>query len=225
MGNRKIISIILTLIIVFTGIPMMGYSLQAKAKVPVLSSKKIAVKKGKIKTVRLKNATEKVQWKVVSGRKNVKIVKKYGKYKDKIKLKGRKKGNTVLVAVHGKDIYILKVTVKEKGVVVTEPIIKPKEEPTTKPEPTTENQKPDYATVTFLDFDEEVVCTMEYEKGKPYGSLPLLYKKGFVLIGWRKENSIGKVIWEEDICEGDIILWSDFIRVLPTVEETYEIVD
>lgn len=220
MRNRKIISIILTLVIVFTSIPMMEYSLQAKTKVPALSSKKVVIKKGKTKTVKLKNATKKVQWKVVSGRKNVKIVKKSGKYKNKIKLKAGKKGNAVLVAVHGKKIYILDATVKEKGAVVPEPTTKPKEELTTKEEVTTENQKPEYATVTFLGFDDEVVCSIKYEKGKPYGSLPQIYREGYFLLTWEKDT--GEIVRDFYICEEDITLYSDFRKLSPPVEETYE---
>lgn len=59
MSKRKIISIILVLIIGFTSIPIASYSLQAKTKDSVLSSKKIVVAKGKTKTVKLKNATKK----------------------------------------------------------------------------------------------------------------------------------------------------------------------
>lgn len=225
MRNKKIISMILTLVIVFTSIPMMGYSLQAKTKVPALSSKKVVIKKGKTKTVKLKNATKKVQWKAVSGRKNVKIVKKSGKYKNKIKLKARRKGSAVLVAVHGKKIYILNVIVKEKGVVVPEPTTKPNEEPTTKPEPTTENQEPEYATITFLGIDKKVVCTMEYQKGKAYGSLPFMYLEQYVFLGWDTEYYGGEVVKESDICQGDATFFAALYKLLPTVEETYEIVE
>ena len=227
MSKRKIISIILALVIVFASVPTASYSLQAKTKVSVLSSKKIAVTKGKTKTVKLKNATKKVKWKVVSGRKNVKIVKKTGKYQNKIKLKARKKGNAVLVAVHGKKIYTLKVMIKDKGIVVPETIEKPKEEPTTKEEETTENLKPEYATVTFLGFDGEVACTMEYEKGKPYQAFPSVYsvyKEGYSFLGWSEEKN-GKAISRTAICERDVTLWAQYGKVGNLVEATYEIVE
>ena len=223
MSNRKVISIILALVIVFTSIPIASYSLQAKTKVPVLSSKKIVVAKGKTKTVKLKNATKKVQWKVVSGRKNVKIVKKSGKYNNKIKLKAVKKGNAVLVVVYGEKIYTLKVIVKEKEMIEPETTMQPKKEVTTKNEPAIEDQKREYATVTFLDFDGNIACTIQYPKGKPYGVLPVVRKEGFVMIGWDGEDK--ENVWWTDICEGDITLRPHFIRVLPTVEETYKIVE
>ena len=223
MNNKKIISFILTLAIIFTSIPAVSYSLQAKTKAPVLNNKKVVVKKGKTKTVKLKNATKKVQWKVVSGRKNVKIIKMSGKYQNKIKLKAVKKGNAVLVAVHGKKIYTVKVTVQGKSAVIPQPTVKPKEEPSTKEEVTTEGEKAEYATVTFLDFDGNIAFTIQYVKGKPYGVLPIVRKEGFVMIGWDEADR--ENVWWTDICEGDITLRPHFVRVLPTVEETYEIVE
>ena len=231
MSNRKIISIILALVLVFTSIPAVSYSLQAKTKAPVLNSKKVVVKKGKTKTVKLKNARKKVQWKIVNGRKNVKIIKKSGKYQNKIKLKAVKKGNAVLVAVHGKKIYTLKVTVQGKSAVIPQPTVKPKEEATTKEEvttkeeATTEGEKAEYATVTFLGFDDEVVCTMEYEKGKPYGKFPKLHREDYLFLGWHMNSDIGKRVRESDVCIGDITLYAKFVMLLPPVEETYEIVE
>ena len=222
MNNKKSISIILSLVIVFTSIPTISYEAQAKTKVPVLSSKKIVVTKGKTKTVKLKNATKKVQWKVVSGRKNVKIVKKSGKYNNKIKLKAVKKGNAVLVAVHGKKIYILKATVTDKKVIVPESTTKLEEE-TTKVEQTTEEVV--YAKVTFLGLDENIVCTMEYQKGKPYGAFPRLYDENYLFLGWHMESDIGKRVKEDDVCMGDITLYAKFVRLGPTIEPTYEIVE
>ena len=231
MSNRKIISIILALVLVFTSIPAVSYSLQAKTKAPVLNSKKVVVRKGKTKTVKLKNARKKVQWKIVNGRKNVKIIKKSGKYQNKIKLKAVKKGNAVLVAVHGKKIYTLKVTVQGKSAVIPQPTVKPKEEATTKEEvttkeePTTEGEKAEYATVTFLGLNDEVVCTMEYEKGKPYGKFPKLYREDYLFHGWYADSNVEKRVRESDICETNITLYAHLTVVFPPVEETYEIVE
>ena len=226
MNNKKIISVILTLAVVFTSIPTVSYTIQAKRKVISLTKKTITVTKGKTKTAKLKNATKKVRWKVVSGRKNVKIVKKYGKNQNKIKIKAKGKGDAVIVAVHGKKICALKVKVKDKSAVRPEPTVKPKEEPTTKVEPTTEETKSEYATVTFIGNDKKsVVCTKEYQKGKPYGSFPKLYEEGYLFLGWHMDSSIGKKVWESDICEGNITLYASFVMLLPEVEETYELVE
>ena len=225
MNNKKSISIILSLVIVFTSIPTISYEAQAKTKVPVLSSKKVAVAKGKTKIVKLKNATKKVQWKVVSGRKNVKIIRKFGKYKNKIKLKATKKGNAVLVAVHEKKIYTLKVTVQGKSVVIPQSTVKPKEELTTKEEPATETKKVEYATVTFIGVDNEIVYVMKCEKGKPYGKFPKLYRENRLFMGWHMESSIGKRVRETDICQGDITLYVFMVYLSPPEEPTYEIVE
>lgn len=225
MGKRKMMSIILVLAIVFTSIPVMSYSVQAKTKAPSFSKKNIDITMGKTKTVKLKNATKKVRWKVVDGRKNVKIVKKFGKNQNKIKIKAKEKGSAVLVAVHGKKIYTLKVVVKDKNAVVPTPTVKPTEEVTTKEEAATEEGKPEYATVTFLGLDNEVICTMKYQKGKQYGSLPKLYVKDYLFHGWRVESNVGKGVKETDICEGNITLYAHLTIVFPAVEETYELIE
>lgn len=222
MNKKRIMSIVLIGVIVLTSIPVISYEAQAKTKAPMLSNKKVVVKKGNTKTIKLKNARKKVQWKVVGGRKNVKIVKKSGKYNNKIKLKAVKKGNAVLVAVHGKKIYTLKATVTDKKVIVPEATTKLEEE-TTKVEQTTEEVV--YAKVTFLGFDENIVCTMEYQKGKPYSAFPRLYEENYLFLGWHMESDIGKRVKEDDVCMGDITLYAKFIRLGPTIEPTYEIVE
>ena len=229
MNKKRIISIILMWVIVLTSIPVISYEAQAKTKEPMLSNKKVVVKKGNTKTIKLKNARKKVQWKVVSGRKNVKIIKKFGKYQNKIKLKARRKGNAVLVAVHGKKIYTLKVMVKEKGMVLPESTVKTKEELTTKEEETTKveqtTEEVAYAKVTFLGIDENIVCTMEYQKGKTYGAFPRLYDENYLFLGWHMESDIGKRVKEDDVCMGDITLYAKFVRLGPTIEPIYEIVE
>ena len=122
------------------------------------------------------------------------------------------------MAVHGKNIYTLKVTVQGKSVVIPQPEVKPKEEPTT------ENKKVEYATVTFIGVDNEIVCTMEYEKGKPYGKFPKLDRENRLFMGWHMQSSIGKRVQETDICQGDITLYVFMVYLSPLVEETYEIV-
>lgn len=222
MNKKRIMSIILAWVIVFTSVPTISYEAQAKTKSPVLSNKKIFVKKGKKKTVKLKNVTKKVYWKIVSGSKKIKIVKKSGKYNQKVQIKAKGKGNAVIVALHGKKIYTLKVTVTDKKVIVPESTTK-QEETTPKIEPTTE-EKVEYAKVTFLGIDKSVIFTMEYPKGKPYGSFPRIYEESYLFLGWHMESDIGKRVKEDDICMEDIILYAKFIRP-GTIEPAYENVE
>ena len=52
-----------------------------------------------------KKAKYKVVWKIISGKKNISIKKK-GKYKQKIQIKGKKIGKAKIKAVYGKKKYM-----------------------------------------------------------------------------------------------------------------------
>lgn len=84
--------------------------LQAAAK-PKLSAKKVTVKVGKTKTVKVLHA-KKVKWKILSGKKHIKIskVNKAGKT---IRIKGKSAGKAKIQAKVGKKKLICKVTVKK----------------------------------------------------------------------------------------------------------------
>lgn len=84
--------------------------LQAAAK-PKLSAKKITVKVGKARTLRVRNA-KKVKWKILSGKKYIKISKK-SKAAKAIRIKGKSAGKARIQAKVGKKKLICRVTVKK----------------------------------------------------------------------------------------------------------------
>lgn len=85
---------------------------------------------GKTYKIKLKNPSKKVKWKVAN-KKIVKIVKKYRKKNNTIKIKGLKAGKTKITARVGKKKYTVKVTVKNRKFTGKQP---PTTEVTTTPE-------------------------------------------------------------------------------------------
>ena len=81
------------------------------AKKPKLSTKKITVRVGKSKTLKVKNAAKKVKWSVKSGKSAVTLTKKK---KASVSIKGKKAGKAVVVAKVGKKKLQCKVTVEAK---------------------------------------------------------------------------------------------------------------
>ena len=79
------------------------------AKKVSLSTKKLTVTKGKSKTLKVKNTTKKVKWKILSGKKYISLKKK-GKVA--VSVKGEKKGTAKVQATVGKKKLTCKVTVK-----------------------------------------------------------------------------------------------------------------
>lgn len=114
---KKMSVYVLMIALILSGIFINApFSVQAKTKRVALDKKKVVVTVGSRKTVKLKNASRKVQWKILSGKKNIRVVKKSGKYKNIIKLQGKKAGKAVVQAKHGKKTYKIKVTVQQKKV-------------------------------------------------------------------------------------------------------------
>ena len=104
-------------------------------------SKKLMVKVGQSKKLKLKNNKKKVTWKVVSGKKNITLK---SRKKTGVTVKGRKKGTAKVQAKIGKKKYTCKVTVKAKAKA------KPKATPTPKPTPTaTPTKKPGQDILTL----------------------------------------------------------------------------
>jgi len=121
---RKFLSlmIICSMTFVSLGIAAFAGPVNAASK-PVLSKKTVSVKKGHSTTIKLKNARKKVVWKS-SNSKIVKIIKKKGKYRSVVVVKGLKKGTTYITAKYGKKSYRCKVKVtytKPTPVPVPEP--------------------------------------------------------------------------------------------------------
>ena len=108
---KKAIAVAVTMSLMTCLVPNGSITVNAASKKSMLSKTKISVNVGKKKTVKLKKAKYKVVWKIISGKKNISI-KKTGKYKQKIQIKGKNIGKAKIKAVYGKRKYILKVTVK-----------------------------------------------------------------------------------------------------------------
>ena len=108
---KKAIAVAVTMSLMTCLVPNGSITVNAASKKSMLSKTKISVNVGKKKTVKLKKAKYKVVWKIISGKKNISIKKK-GKYKQKIQIKGKNIGKAKIKAVYGNKKYILKVTVK-----------------------------------------------------------------------------------------------------------------
>ena len=98
----------ITILIAFLVLLLLPINANAESSVKLSASKK-TIRVGKTVKISLKNNTKKVKWSVSNDK--VKIVEKTNQY---VKIKGVKKGTTVLKAKVGKKIYKCTVTVKAK---------------------------------------------------------------------------------------------------------------
>ena len=87
----KTMSCVLTAAMI-VGLAMPSSSVAAAKKVPKLSNKKISIKVGEKKTIKVKNATKKVKWSVKSGKKYVTLS---GMKKTSAVVKGKEIGRTI----------------------------------------------------------------------------------------------------------------------------------
>lgn len=133
MRKRKMI-MCLVVVMMLSILPSEAYA----AKKVKLSSKKLSLKVGQKKTLKLKNNKKKVKWSVVSGKKFVKLS---AKKKTGVTIKGKKKGTAKVQAKIGKKKYTCKVVVKQprksvkksSGKKTVKPSAKPTKLPTKKP--------------------------------------------------------------------------------------------
>ena len=141
---KRVIAVLLTITLVMCLLPANNI-VQAKSQKVKLSKKNITVMIGKKKTVKLKKAKKKVKWKIVAGKKNISIKKK-GKLKNKLIVKGKKVGKAKIKAICGKKKYTLKVVVKKKK--IQKPTTKPGESVSTNNSevPTTTAKEPEVTT-------------------------------------------------------------------------------
>lgn len=130
------------------GLAIPSSSVAAAKKAPKLSNKKISIKVGEKKTIKVKNTTKKVKWSVKSGKKYVTLsnVKRTSAV-----VKGTKAGSTVVTAKIGKTTLNCKVTVSKKAVKVTPkpdatqtvaPTAEPTVEPSVEPSQPAATEKP-----------------------------------------------------------------------------------
>ena len=105
---KKGLAIILALVLTVSLVPDSVIPVNAATGKVKLNKKTVTVSVGKKKTIILKKVKHRVVWKIVYGKKNVSIKKK-GKYKQKIVIKGRKVGNAKIKAIYGNKKFTLKV--------------------------------------------------------------------------------------------------------------------
>ena len=108
---KKGLAIILALVLTVSLVPDSVILVNAATGKVKLNKKTVTVSVGKKKTIILKKVKHRVVWKIVYGKKNVSIKKK-GKYKQKIVIKGRKVGNAKIKAIYGNKKFTLKVKLK-----------------------------------------------------------------------------------------------------------------
>ncbi|MCI9127057.1 MAG: InlB B-repeat-containing protein [Eubacterium sp.] len=224
---KRFTSFILVIVLVFVEIfTLSPKTILAKNGKTALSRKKITLKVGKKKTIKLKNAKKRVKWKVIKGKKVVRITKISGKRKNVIKIKGRKAGTAQIKVKCGKKTYKVRIRVNnptKEGHKV--PATKPEEKTTSEEETTLAPVK--YATVKFDTDGGPLVDDMICEIGKPYGELPDLQWESsgtleYSCLGWFTEYRSGKRIRETDICTGDITLYAFIIAVGGDISHDHE---
>ena len=103
---KKMMILFLTLLCLFS----FSNNVYAKTKKVKMSKSEITLKCGDTKYVKLNNVKGKVKWKI-SNNKAV-IVKRSGKYKNKIKIKAKKVGNVNIIGIYKKKKYICKLKIK-----------------------------------------------------------------------------------------------------------------
>lgn len=111
--NKKIVCLLL--ITMFCQLVSIQESSAATKKKDIgFSTKKITVTEGKRTDIKFKKPTKKVKWKVTN-KKIVKLIRKKGKRKNIITIKGIKKGTCKVTAKCGKKKYSIKIIVKPKA--------------------------------------------------------------------------------------------------------------
>lgn len=100
------------------GVALPSSPAAAKKKAPKLSAKKISIKVGQKKTIKVKNTSKKAKWSVKAGKKVVTLSKKK---KNSVVVKGKKAGKATVLAKIGKKKLTCKVTVTKKTDVKTTP--------------------------------------------------------------------------------------------------------
>ena len=120
--KKRVLAILLIIALLFSYAPETTLNVQAATHKVKLSKKKVTMRVGKTKTIKLKNVKSKVKWKVIKGKKVVSIKKK-GKYKNKIKIKAKRIGSAKIRAKYKGKKFIVRVKVKKKteGTIPEEP--------------------------------------------------------------------------------------------------------
>ncbi len=108
--SRRFLVGIITMMLVFSAVPylpMQGNVPVAEAAKVKLNTKKVVLKRGDRKNLKLKNASGKITWK--SSKKSVASVNKKGV------VKAKKAGTAIITATYKKKEYTCRITVKSSG--------------------------------------------------------------------------------------------------------------
>lgn len=106
------------------------YNITIINKMPKLSKGKLNITVGKTATLKVKNTSKKVSWKVLSGKNNISLKKKG---KTGAVIKGKKKGSAKVQAKAAGQTLTCKVTVKAVSKPASQPSNKPNNQPTAQP--------------------------------------------------------------------------------------------
>lgn len=112
MKPVKIILALLVLTITVNGMVCINPTSASAVKKVTLSTKKLTIKVGQSKKLKLRNNKKKVKWTATSGKKNITLK---SKKKTGVTVAGRKNGTAKVQAKVGKKKYTCKVTIKDKA--------------------------------------------------------------------------------------------------------------
>lgn len=112
MKLRAKIAVLLALALIVNGMAFIHPTSAGAAKKVSLSTKKLTVKVGQFKKLKLRNNKKKVKWTVTSGKKNITLK---SRKKTGVTVTGKKKGATKVQAKIGKKKYTCKVTIQAKA--------------------------------------------------------------------------------------------------------------
>ena len=107
---KRVAAFLLAIIVTMSAMPL--GDVQAASKKVALSKKKVSVYVGKRTKVTLKNVKSRVKWQIVSGKKVVSI-KRSGKYRRTVSIKGKKNGTAKVRAIYKNKKYTIKVRVSK----------------------------------------------------------------------------------------------------------------
>ncbi len=150
MKSVKIILALLVLTITVNGMAFINPTSASAAKKVTLSTKKLTIKVGQSKKLKLRNNKKTVKWTVTSGKKNITL---RSKKKTGVTVVGRKNGMAKVQAKAGKKRYTCKVTIKAKATTKTSKktssaeSAQPTKAPTETPKPTGTSTEKDLSEI------------------------------------------------------------------------------
>ncbi len=125
MKNKKLVSLIMAVILIFTLLPVTPANAKTKTK---LSAKSITMKVGETKTIKLLNSKKRAKWSIEDEK-----IEVISETKKQIKFKAVDYGTTKIYAMVGKKEYKCKITIKKGQNPIPVPTLQPAPKPTAIP--------------------------------------------------------------------------------------------